>query len=148
MCSDFMARLCAKTDPTDLQEWRWLLSLQPSRLWVLLEDNKQSGSPPSPLNISVCLSMKRDLSLYSRLGTEMIWYLEYSALWKTSSFTFVCLLHLFMRPFVFNTPLSIFNWKWEIILKENNSELCLLKRNHGATKSPTNSRFIAEICLS
>ena len=34
------------------------------------------------------------------------------------------------------------------ILKENNSGLCLLKRNHGATKSPTNSRFIAEICLS
>ena len=49
------------------------------------------------------------------------------------------LLHLYVYCiflcgcFVFYTHLSIFNWKWET-LKENNSEseMCLLKRNHGA----------------
>ena len=81
--------------------WHWLLSLQP--LSVLLEDNKQSGSP---LNISVCL--RGDLRLLQPAGhrDDMIsTHLEYSALWKASTFTFVSLLHLFMRLFEFLKPL-------------------------------------------
>ena len=54
---------------------------------------------------------------------------------------------IFLCGFLFLIPTcqySIGNRKHE----ETNSELCLLKRNNGAIKSPTNSRFIAEICLS
>ena len=105
LCQISLGVSCKNWSNASLQAWNmepnWLLSLQP--LSVLLEDNKQSGSP---LNISVCL--RGDLRLLQQAGhrDDMIpTHLEYFALWKASTFAFVSLLHLFMRLFEFLMPL-------------------------------------------